>query len=140
MSTATGTIRCARIFKSHTEADKLNREHKNESGCMDGIKDFAGWFSEKGSQIEPSCMVAFGIKIQSRYGKAYEIIEMIQFATRAAEFGVASYIDSVFFDSKSCGRTIYLKAFAQRQCDALDIIDECAEVAFDGYWEVEFMS
>lgn len=118
----------------------MNLEHKNESGCMDGIKDFAGWFSEKGSQIEPSCMVAFGIKIQSRYGKAYEMVEMIQFAERAAEFGVASYIDSVFFDSKSCIRTIYIKAFAERQFDALDVINQCAEVAFDGYFEVEFMS
>lgn len=118
----------------------MNGEHKTESVCINGIKDFAGWFSEKGSQIEPSCMVAFGINIQSRYGKVSEIAEMMQFAKRAAEFGVASYIDSVFFDSKSCSCTIYIKAFAERQFDALDVIDQCAEVAFgDGYWEVELV-
>ena len=35
---------------------------------------FSVWFKEKGGQVEPRQLTAFGIPIDSRYGKVWEIM------------------------------------------------------------------
>ena len=58
-------------------------------------------FSDKAHQIQPSQFSAFGIEIGSRYGKCYEIIQMLQFAQAAAGASVAHYVKGVDYDSKA---------------------------------------
>jgi hypothetical protein len=60
------------------------------------------WFGEKTQQISTSSLIAFGINLVSRYGKASEMKQMLDFAQRAAVAGVESFIDEVFYDTKSC--------------------------------------
>lgn len=62
------------------------------------MKDF---FGEKSIQIEPCEIMAFGIRLSSRYGKADEIIEMIKFAKSAAMCDVAYCVKAVSYDSQS---------------------------------------
>lgn len=59
------------------------------------------YFEEKSEQVSPNSLTAFGIEISSRYGKANEIIEMINFSRLAAQGDVAHYVKSVFYDSKA---------------------------------------
>ena len=66
------------------------------------------YFEEKSPQVLPGSLVAFGVDITSRYGKANEIIEMINFSRIAAQNEVAHYVKSVFYDSKANFCTIEL--------------------------------
>ena len=50
------------------------------------MKEF---FGEKSHQIEPSALEAFGVTIDSRYGQARELIELMNFAKLLAEKKVA---------------------------------------------------
>lgn len=59
------------------------------------------YFEEKSQQVSPNSFTAFGIEISSRYGKANEIIEMINFSRLAAQRDVAHYVKSMFYDSKA---------------------------------------
>jgi len=59
------------------------------------------YFDEKEGQIAPSTLQAFGIEINSRYGKGYEIIEMINFAEKAAKCNICQYVKSIFYDTKA---------------------------------------
>ena len=59
------------------------------------------YFEEKTHQIEPAKMTAFGINIESRYGNAGEIIEMINFSRIAAQNNIAHYVERVEYDSKA---------------------------------------
>lgn len=91
------------------------------------INAYAGWLSEKGGQVEPGSLVAFGIPINSRYSKVLEIMEMLAFAHLAAQAGVAGYVDSVFYDSQSCCCTVQLKPEAERQPDVARTLGECGD-------------
>lgn len=66
------------------------------------------YFDEKAQQVSPNNMTAFGIDIQSRYGRANEVIQMINFARQAALKDVAHYVKSMFYDSKACVCTLTL--------------------------------
>ncbi|TXG87844.1 MAG: hypothetical protein E6R10_07210 [Rhodocyclaceae bacterium] len=94
---------------------------------MADISEFSGWFRGKGQQVTPATIVAFGIPIQSRYSKAREVVEMLEFARLAAESGVAGYVSSVFYDSKSCCCTIEPNEEAKRQAIVLHTIYACAD-------------
>lgn len=59
------------------------------------------YFGEKTHQVIPESLIAFGMDISSRYGKAQELIQMIQFAQEACKQGVSNYVKSVFYDSKA---------------------------------------
>ena len=59
------------------------------------------YFDEKESQVKPGSLEAFGISIESRYSKAEEIIEMLNFTKELALNNVAHYVTSVFYDSKA---------------------------------------
>ena len=100
---------------------------------MADISEFSGWFREKGQQVTPATIVAFGIPIQSRYGKAREIVEMLEFAKLAAESGIAGYVSSVFYDSNSCCCEIELNEGAERQAIVLNAIYECADQTLSQY-------
>ena len=52
------------------------------------------YFGEKLQQVEPKVMDAFGIRIESRYGNADEIMEMIELAK-------CFNIINIFYDSKA---------------------------------------
>jgi hypothetical protein len=58
-------------------------------------------FDEKATQVLPTGMVAFGIEIDSRYGKCSELIELLKFAQAAASAAVAHYVKEAFYDSKA---------------------------------------
>jgi hypothetical protein len=60
------------------------------------------YFADKATQVEPSNLDAFGITIISRYGQAYEIVEMLNFTKETAVQGLAHYIAEIFYDSKAC--------------------------------------
>lgn len=64
------------------------------------------WFEEKRAQCSESSMTAFGIQIQSRHAKAYELIEMLTFAKECAAAGLESFVRPVFYDSKACICTV----------------------------------
>ena len=64
------------------------------------------YFSEKSSHIEPRGITAFGIFIESRYGKCYEIDEMIQFAALVAMVSCEHLVKRCFYDSKGCAVSI----------------------------------
>lgn len=91
------------------------------------IHAYADWWSEKGSQVEPGALVAFGIPLQSRYGKAHEIMEMLAFAQLSAQAGVAGYVESVFYDSQSCCCTVQVKPGAERRPDVIELIGDCGD-------------
>ena len=60
------------------------------------------YFSEKATQVDPSTLIAFGIEVDSRYGRASELIELINFAEACAQKNVAHYVKRAFYDSKAC--------------------------------------
>lgn len=47
-------------------------------------------------------MVAFGITLASRYAKADELIEMLQFSKLAASADIQGLVSKLFYDSKAC--------------------------------------
>lgn len=59
------------------------------------------WFGEKSRQAYPGVMVAFGIELNSRYDRAHELVEMLQFAECAAKAGCEKYVKKVLYDSKA---------------------------------------
>lgn len=69
----------------------------------------SSFFDEDAVQIEPSSLLAFGIKITSRYGQSSEIIEMINFACEAAKENINGDIAELEYDSKQCMCNITLK-------------------------------
>ncbi len=66
------------------------------------IKD-RKFFDEKSHQVwldeKLRSLVSFGIKIDSRYNKADEIIEMIRFTQGIALLDLESFIEDIFYDS-----------------------------------------
>lgn len=66
---------------------------------MTKLKD---WYGEKTQQVSPDKLMAFGIKIDSRYGKVNEMIEMLKFVSAASVSNICHYIQELFYDTKSC--------------------------------------
>jgi hypothetical protein len=64
------------------------------------MKQMSDYFSEKAHQVLPDTVTAFDIEISSRYGKAWELVELLNFAQLAAEKGVAQYVKKVFYNSQ----------------------------------------
>ena len=59
------------------------------------------YFEEKTDQVSPDTLISFGIRINSRYGKAWQIVEMLRFTETLAEQNLHSYVESIFYDSKN---------------------------------------
>lgn len=90
---------------------------------IDKLIETSKMFSEKGQEISISKFTVFGIEISSRYGKANEIVEMINFARLAAINCCSHYVKSIFYDSKSCCCTIEL-------CDSIFCGNEIEKTLF----------
>ena len=67
------------------------------------------YFDEKAHQVSPEAVNAFGINLQTRYGKASELVEMLNFAKLAALANLHTLVKELFYDSKSCLCTIELE-------------------------------
>ena len=63
--------------------------------------DVAKSFDEKAHQLSVGSLTAYGIDLSTRYSKCGEMIELLQFASLAAQAGAASLVKSVFYDSKA---------------------------------------
>ena len=57
-------------------------------------------YPEKG-QVNPGSCIAFGISLDSRHSKAWELAEMLQFADELAKADLHNYVKSVFYDSNA---------------------------------------
>jgi len=71
--------------------------HERITALVENAKSFG----EKTRQISPSRMEAFGITISSRYGRFYELLELLLFAEAAAEAAVGHYVREAVYDSPS---------------------------------------
>ena len=60
------------------------------------------YFEEKATQVTPESVMAFGIPLISRYGKACELSDMLLFANEVAHAGLEKRVTKVFYDSKAC--------------------------------------
>lgn len=54
-------------------------------------------------QVTPDTVVAYGIRLQSRYGRCAQMIELLHFATAAANARVATFIRSAMYDKTGYG-------------------------------------
>ena len=61
----------------------------------------ADWFADKQCQISHHAITAFGIRLESRYGNANEMAQMLNFAADCARDGLEAGIQSVFYNSKN---------------------------------------
>jgi hypothetical protein len=59
------------------------------------------FFDERTHQVQPSEFSSFGINITSRYGQAWELVELLNFTQELAEKKLHSFIDGIFYDSKA---------------------------------------
>ncbi|MCC7732758.1 hypothetical protein [Klebsiella pneumoniae] len=59
------------------------------------------YFEEKAAQISVGGMTAFGITISTRYDRAGEMAEMLQFTKKAARAGLHHFVEEIFYDSKA---------------------------------------
>src|SRR5262249_26547475 len=80
----------------------------------DGGNTMKEFFGEKSLQIEPAALEAFGVPIESRYGQAHELIELMNFTELLAEKKVGHYVKQAFYDSKACMCTLELDPSVQQ--------------------------
>lgn len=88
---------------------------------------------EKAQEVDPDRLTAFGISISSRYGKCWEIEEMLAFCRRVAEEGAATYIAEVFYDSKSCTANIRFEEEAAVNPSIVQGVEAIADETFSQY-------
>jgi len=60
------------------------------------------WFDEKSEQVTVNGFHAFGIRLDSRYGVARELAELLLFADAAATSGANLHVDHASYNSKTC--------------------------------------
>lgn len=81
--------------------------------------DESPWFHEKSEQVSVSALTAFGIRLESRYGIARELAELLLFADAAAAAGVNLCVAHAFYDSKSCCCALSLREMDAGQAQAV---------------------
>lgn len=82
-------------------------------------------FEEKGHQISCGTIDAFGIELTTRYNKCEEMIQMLRFAQDAAACGGATFVKSLFYDSKaSC---CFFEFYQKIDTDASEILLDVAK-------------
>lgn len=84
------------------------------------------YFEEKSSQLSTGAIEAFGIDLLSRYARAGEIAEMLQFAELVAKQGHHSVVVSVFYDSNACLCTFTLVDGLDPLSNVGEAIKQCA--------------
>lgn len=75
-------------FKRAEQHDALRSHH-------------GGYFEEKAADLNVERLVAFGITLESRYGKARELRELLHFAELVADARLHPFVISAHYDSKS---------------------------------------
>lgn len=88
---------------------------------------------EKAQEVAPSSLTAFGISISSRYGKCWEIEEMLSFCRKVAVEGAATYITEVFYDSKACVASITFETAAAANSSIVQGVEAIADATFSQY-------
>lgn len=96
------------------------------------LQTYAHWISEKGIHVTGD-IVAFGIPIDSRRGRIWEIQEMLAFTHLIAKAGAAGYIAGLFYDSNSSDCEITLKPGAARQSEVLRTVRGVAEATLSSF-------
>ncbi|PHV34555.1 hypothetical protein CSQ94_03920 [Janthinobacterium sp. BJB312] len=89
LAIATNTISQFEWFGSIEHGNGFSEEEENP------------WFKDKKRQVVPSSITAFGIHLDSRYGKASELMQMLHFAQTLAGVGLATVVERVEYDSKA---------------------------------------
>lgn len=84
------------------------------------------FFAEKAAQVNPGGLESFGIAISSRYSKASELVQMLEFTEQAALNNVAHYVQSVFYDSKACICSFELEASVKEGDPVCQAIEDAA--------------
>lgn len=69
---------------------------------IDKLVSAAKALGEKGMEVDPASVVAFGMRLSTRYGKCRELAELLTFAHEAALRAVSQYVAEVSYDTKSC--------------------------------------
>lgn len=59
----------------------------------------ADYFFEKAPQMDIFSITAFGIELVTRYGRANEMAQMLNFSCKIADAGLHPLIKGVFYDS-----------------------------------------
>ncbi|SOT93772.1 MULTISPECIES: hypothetical protein [Xanthomonas] len=59
------------------------------------------YFEEKSEEISVNSMTSFGIGVITRYGKAWQMAEMLMFTSALSARGLHPLVSNVFYDSKS---------------------------------------
>lgn len=88
---------------------------------------------EKGEEVSPDAMTAFGIEVSTRYGKCYELEEMLAFCRRCADAGAATFVTQVFYDSKACIANITFQPEAVNNHTIVHAVEEIADAVFSQY-------
>ena len=84
------------------------------------------YFDEKAAQISERALIAFGIPIETRYAKADELVEMLNFTKMVAQVGLEGLVVGLHYDSKSCSCSITLVENMQFSDPRADVIKDCA--------------
>ena len=96
------------------------------------------YFGEKTEQISDASILAFGVPVITRWGKASEMAEMLMFMQYAAAKGLHTLVKEVFYDSQACVCTIELHDPQGYLSESGLALRECAQRAisqfdWDGY-------
>lgn len=94
------------------------------------------YFDEKSQEISADAMKSFGIDVSTRYGKAWQMAEMLMFTTALANRDLHSLVSSVFYDSKSdCCSFEFSQDLSPEQKDGILACAEkhISQFDWDGY-------
>ena len=90
------------------------------------------WFEGKNSQLSfDTSIFAFGIKLQSRYNKVPDFIEMLQCAQELAKSSLEGDVKSMFYDKKESGCRIEIAE--NLSYDRIEGICQIADETLDIY-------
>lgn len=88
---------------------------------------------ERWTEIVPGCLVVWGVKIQSRYGKVSEVAEMINFVDGIKMAGFVHLITEVFYDSQAQCCQYTLAEGAEDDIDGLNMIEAIGNTTLAQY-------
>jgi hypothetical protein len=86
------------------------------------------YFNEKSIQVKHTgSMSSFGIELSSRYGKAWEIVEILNFTIEVAQKDLQTYVESIFYDSNANLCTFEFSKDLEQYSDEAVSIQDCAK-------------
>lgn len=104
-------------------------------------QELGPWFKDKKHQVTPSSLTAFGIHLDSRYGKASELAEMLNFSQKLAAARIESIIERVEYDSKAAICSFdFISEFSAADPRAAQVLEIALETLshFDWFGEDRF--